>query len=122
MENVTISGGVDIYRLNLLSKIINVIEEDNLFERADKTGEYFKNGAKQIMKNNRVFSDIRGKGNFLAFNLPNSDLRNKFISHARNKGLFVIGCGEHSIRLRPSLTIHEKDYDFLLNEMESFRI
>ena len=115
-------GCVDVYRLNLLAKIVNVIEEDNLFERAEKTGEYFKNGAKKIMTSNNAFSDIRGKGNFLEFNLHNSDLRNKFLNHAKNKGLFVIGCGDISVRLRPALTIHEKDYNFLLNEMESFRI
>jgi len=115
-------GCVDVYRLNLLSKIINVIEEDNLLQQAERTGEYFKSGAKKVAESNKVFSDIRGRGSLLAFNLPNSDLRNQFVSFARNRGLFVFASGDNTVRLRPALTIRENEYNFILNEMEKFDV
>ncbi len=115
-------GCIDVFRVNLLSKIIDTIEKEDLLNQAQRSGEYFKSYVERLTKTNSPFSGIRGKGNYLAFDLPNGDIRNKFVHDARNNGLFVFGCGDNTVRLRPSLTIKEFDYNHLLHEMEDFKI
>jgi 4-aminobutyrate aminotransferase/(S)-3-amino-2-methylpropionate transaminase len=112
----------DLFRLNNLSKILNIVEKENLFDKSEKASENFKKLFREEIKtsNRDVFSNIRGRGNFLAFDLPSAKARDQFIKYSRNHGVFVTGCGENAIRLRPSLLIEDKHYNFVMNVVKEF--
>ena len=68
----------DPFRLHSCADIIDIVERDKLFLSSEKACTYFKNEFnKQI--NSQVFSNLRGKGNFIAFDLPDHHTRDLFI-------------------------------------------
>lgn len=113
-------GCVDLFRLKSLATINKVITRDNLFERSNNAGKRFINFFEETVKWNKNFSDVRGRGSFLAFNLKDTDTRDKFVSFARNRGIFISGCGSRSIRLRPSLILQPSQYQYLYNVLNNF--
>lgn len=112
----------DLFRLNNLSKILNVVEKENLFEKSSLATENFKNHFRKEIKNSNteIFTNIRGRGNFVAFDLPTSKARDNFIKFSRNHGVFISGCGDNSVRLRPTLLIEDKHYNFVLNVLKEY--
>ena len=57
---------------------------------------------------------MRGRGLMIAFDLPDADARNRFLEKAKTK-MTLLGCGERSIRLRPSLIL-TKDEAYLIRK------
>ena len=43
--------------------------------------------------------------------MSSPEIRNKFAKAAYDGGLMILGCGEQSIRFRPTLDIKESDID-----------
>ena len=114
-------GCVDLFRLKTLATINKVIARDNLFERSLNAGNYFIQQFEESVKWNRNFSDARGKGSFLAFNLKDTETRDKFVSYARNRGIFISGCGSRTIRLRPSLILQSSQYQHFFGVLNNFQ-
>lgn len=112
----------DVFRLLNLSAILNIIETEELFLSAEKSCSYFIKEFSQNLNNwgRPVFSNIRGKGSFVAFDLPTHKERDSFIHFSRNNGVFLAGCGDNSVRLRPTLTIQEHHYDHMLNVIKAY--
>lgn len=110
----------DLFRLNNLSKILNVIETNDLFVKSSNATNNFKKNFRENFAEQQIYSNFRGKGVFAAFNLPTAKERDAFVKFSRNNGVFVSGCGENAIRLRPSLMIEDKHYDFLNNVLKEF--
>ena len=115
-------GCVDLFRLKTLATINKVIERDGLFKKSIEAGNYFIEKFNEIQNFKKVFSDIRGKGSFLAFNLKDTETRDKFINFSRNKGCFISGCGARSVRLRPGLILEPKQYDHFTRVLNNFEI
>jgi 4-aminobutyrate aminotransferase len=46
------------------------------------------------------------------------ELRDRVISHAFDRGLLILGCGETSIRLCPPLIVSEDEADIALDLLE----
>jgi 4-aminobutyrate aminotransferase/(S)-3-amino-2-methylpropionate transaminase len=113
---------VDLFRVKTLSTINKVVSRDNLFQRSNSAGNYFQEKFQDVSKWNNAFSDVRGRGSFIAFNLPNGETRDKFLSFARTRGVFISGCGVRTVRLRPSLILQPQQYDHLIKTMENFKI
>jgi 4-aminobutyrate aminotransferase/(S)-3-amino-2-methylpropionate transaminase len=113
----------DLFRLYNLSEILKVVENGELFLKSEKASMYFKNKFNEInqtARKNNVFTNLRGKANFLAFDLPDSKQRDSFVKYARNKGVFISGCGENAIRLRPTLLVNTNHYDHLLDVITNY--
>jgi 4-aminobutyrate aminotransferase/(S)-3-amino-2-methylpropionate transaminase len=115
-------GCVDLFRIKSLATINKVIQRDNLFQRSLQAGNYFIEQFNILIQKNDAFSDIRGKGSFLAFNLKDTETRDKFVNFARNRGIFISGCGSRSVRLRPSLILKDHQYDHCLRVLNNFRL
>jgi 4-aminobutyrate aminotransferase/(S)-3-amino-2-methylpropionate transaminase len=108
----------DLFRLDNLAKIVEVIERDNLFKVSEKTSKYFKDKFKTLDKSK--FSKIRGKGHFMAFDLDSTAERDSFINYSRQHGVFIGGAGTQTVRLRPTLIVDNKHYDHLLGVMDAY--
>ncbi len=91
------------------SKIMEIIEEDNLCDNAAVVGEYLQNGLLKIAERNSIISNVRGKGLLTAFDFPDKNRREKFIKEGMNRNVMFLGCGNKTIRFRPAL-IMDKDH------------
>jgi L-lysine 6-transaminase len=91
------------------SKIMEIIEEDNLCENAATVGEYLQNELSRISERNSIISNVRGRGLLTAFDFPDKIRRDKFVKEGMKRNVMFLGCGSQTIRFRPAL-IMDKDH------------
>ncbi len=92
--------------------ILDVIKNDNLIENSRKVGEHLKYQLVKIQEEfPNIINNVRGLGLMCSFDLPTTDLRNKFKNNCYDEKLMILGCGEKSIRFRPPLNINEEEID-----------
>jgi L-lysine 6-transaminase len=84
---------------------LRIIEQENLFENAAKVGAYFLEQLLGLQQECPLISGVRGRGLFIAFDLPNAKTRDHLWRELFDAGLLVLKSGEHSIRFRPALDI-----------------
>ncbi|HDG68702.1 MAG TPA: L-lysine 6-transaminase [candidate division Zixibacteria bacterium] len=93
-------------------RILEIIEEDNLVQNAAEVGEYLLNKLLELQAEfPDKISNTRGRGLMCAFDLPNSELRDKLREEVFKRGCIVLPCGEKSIRFRPALVCQREDVD-----------
>jgi L-lysine 6-transaminase len=100
------------------SKIMEIIEEDNLCDNAAQMGSYLQNVLIDIAERYPIISNIRGKGLLTAFDFPDKKTRDKFIDLGMENNVMYLGCGNKSIRFRPALIINQNHIDEGLNILE----
>ena len=114
-------GMFDYHKFLNFSKIYEIIEKQKLYINSEISGKYFKEKMKELKNYNKYFFNVRGKGNFLAFDMVDSNVRDRFVMFARRNGVFISGSGSVSIQIRSSLIITNNDYDHLLNIIEAYK-
>lgn len=92
------------------TKYLQIIEEDNLVENAATQGKYLLEKIHEL-SNDYPITNVRGLGLQCAFDLKDSETRNKIINEALTHDLLLLGCGESSIRFRPPLIISQTEID-----------
>ncbi len=98
---------VDMYRAK---KIFEVIEQENLVDNAAKMGKLLQDGLKKIQNENPdIISNARGLGLFCAFDLKDSETRDKLVDKLFENDLFILKCGPLTIRFRPPLNVSEEE-------------
>lgn len=92
---------------------LKVIEEENLVEKAQQRGEYFKNKLEELKKNFPFIKEIRGKGIMIGIELKfeGKDIVNK----CREEGLLINCTSKNVLRFLPPLIIEENDIDQAVN-------
>ncbi len=100
------------------SRILQIIEEDNLCENAERMGTYLQDQLIKFSKSDSKVSNVRGRGLLTAFDFPNKEMRDKFIAKGLENNVMFLGCGESSIRFRPALTIEQSHIDIGLDVMK----
>ncbi|TFB13018.1 L-lysine 6-transaminase [Candidatus Marinimicrobia bacterium MT.SAG.4] len=108
--NSTFGGNlVDMARTTIY---LEIIRDEGLLEKAEVTGKHLLYRIEALQDEFSGFvSNARGRGLLCAFDLPNSDDRNKLIDKIMDNGAMILGCGEKSIRFRPSLNISTDNID-----------
>lgn len=91
-------------------RYLEIIQEDKLVENAEKIGNYLQSQLLSLGLNN-----VRGKGLMCAFDCTSTDSRNSLVKRCFENGLFLLGCGDKSIRVRPSLTFSKSDVDLMIS-------
>ena len=86
---------------------LRIIAEEHLVENARVQGDVFLAELHTLARKYSAVSAVRGRGLMLAFDLPNTALRDAFWKGAYELGLLVVRCGERSIRLRPVLDVKD---------------
>ena len=100
---------VDMVRFTIY---LEIIENENLVQNAYKVGEYLSTCLDTLQDNHRdLVSNSRNRGLFGAFDLSDSDTRDKVIDSITNEGVMMLGCGKNSIRFRPHLNITTSELD-----------
>jgi L-lysine 6-transaminase len=92
-------------------KYLEIIEEESLVENARVVGEFLIGKLQELAKEfPGKMGNVRGKGLFIAFDLPDGATRGKVLSAWLQKhNVMGLASGEHAIRLRPPLTLSKDE-------------
>lgn len=111
----------DPTRAILAKAIYEQISKHNLVERTAEVGDYLYTHLEALAeKYPKVISNLRGKGygTFIAWDCDSAQHRNELLLKLRGAGINVGGCGDFSVRLRPTLMFEQKHADILLDALE----
>ncbi|NAW52127.1 L-lysine 6-transaminase [Elizabethkingia argentiflava] len=117
--NSTFGGNfVDMLRLKL---ILEIIENENLVQNAQKQGEFLLSGLIKLQESFPDYiSNARGLGLVCAIDLPSTELRNEIQNQLFiEKQILILPCGEKSLRFRPHLNIQEPDLEEVLSAISA---
>ena len=90
---------------------LQVIERENLIENAGEVGAYFLEQLLEWQKVCEIVSAVRGRGLFIAFDLPDGKTRDDVWRKLFGSGVLVLKSGDRSIRFRPALDITKEVVD-----------
>src|SRR6184192_3175216 len=99
---------------------LRIIEEEHLVENAGKVGAYFLDQLRDLQKEESLISAARGRGLFLAFDLPDAKTREEFWKGFFDLGVLTLRSGENSIRFRPPLDITAEVIDEAIDAMRKY--
>jgi L-lysine 6-transaminase len=93
-------------------RILEVIEDDSLIERARVLGAHLLHELTELGAKYDMISDVRGMGLMCAITLPSAEVRDTIVTKLReDEHVMVLGCGVSSLRVRPALTISTEEID-----------
>lgn len=91
-------------------RYVEIIEEEDLLENAARVGGELLEGLRGL---ERAFpgkvTNARGRGMFLAFDLPDAGLRDRVVAAMLEHDVIGIRSGERAIRLRPPVSLSPED-------------
>jgi L-lysine 6-transaminase len=101
---------------------LSIIEQERLVENAGKVGAYFLDQLRDLQSRtpSGLISAARGRGVFLAFDLPDAKTREEFWHGFFDLGVWTLRSGENSIRFRPALDITPEVIDEAMELMRKF--
>jgi len=91
--------------------ILNAIEKNSLLKNVKDKSNILKNELSEL------FENYRSSGHLIAFDFPNKQQRDSFVSNAYSNKLLVNPTAEKSIRIRPNLAFSNNELDELLNKI-----
>ena len=96
---------------------LQIIEEENLVENARVMGDRIVSALHEIAKECPTISAVRGRGLFVAFDLPEAESRDKVWKEFYDRGLLVLKSGKRAIRFRPALDVTAEVVDEAMDLM-----
>src|SRR5881275_380273 len=99
---------------------LRIIEEEHLVENAGKVGAHFLDQLRDLQREEPTISAARGRGLFLAFDLPDPRTREAFWKGLFDLGVLTLRSGENSIRFRPALDITAEVIDEAMDLMRQY--
>ena len=99
---------------------LRIVEKEHLVENAAKVGGYFLDQLRDLQKEEPLISAARGRGLFLAFDLPDAKTREEFWKGLFDLGVLTLRSGENSIRFRPPLDIAAGVIDEAMDAIRKF--
>jgi len=99
---------------------LRIIEKEHLVEDAAKVGAYFLDQLHDLQLEEPLISAARGRGLFLAFDLPDPKTREEFWKGFFDLGVLTLRSGENSIRFRPPLDITSEVIDEAMEAMRKY--
>jgi L-lysine 6-transaminase len=84
---------------------MRIVDEEHLIENAGKVGAYFLDRLRGLQTEFNFIKAVRGRGLFLAFDLPDAKTREEIWKGLFDLGVLALRSGEESIRFRPALDI-----------------
>jgi L-lysine 6-transaminase len=90
---------------------LRIIESENLVENARVMGERIVKSLQTIAAEFPIMTAVRGRGLFIAFDLPDPKTRDEFWKGLFGSGVLTLKSGEQAIRFRPALDINAEAID-----------
>ena len=108
--------------------VLDVIEEENLLERASELGEYFIQGLEKIQKKYPIIGDVRGRGLFIGIEFvhdrntlePAADEAARVVREMRDSGVLLSTDGplHNVIKIKPPMVLTKEDIDMTLRLLD----
>ncbi|CAJ0929685.1 unnamed protein product, partial [Mesorhabditis belari] len=109
----------DPTKLFLLEEVIKVLKRDGLIQKNAEVGKEFQKQLHQLQEAHPAkLANARGLSTFAAIDLSSAELRDKLVTQATNNGLHCGGCGEKTLRFRPSLVYEKKHVDLTFDLLD----
>ncbi len=93
------------------ARYLQIMHEEKLVENAAAVGAHFHEGLHALAADFPLVTNVRGRGLFLAIDLPSPELRNRIRMGCWERGLAVLACGTRTIRFRPPLVFSRREAD-----------
>ena len=94
------------------ARYLEIIRDEDLVANAARVGAYFRDRLVELEDEFPALVDnVRGRGLFLAFDLPDGATRDQVRTRCWDDGLATLNCGPRSLRFRPALVFSESDVD-----------
>jgi L-lysine 6-transaminase len=94
-------------------RYLEVIEADELIPRAAVAGKHLLERLHGLADAHpQLVTNVRGRGLMCALDLPSGPARDEVVGTLmRRERVVILGCGERSLRFRPSLAVTEEELD-----------
>ena len=101
-------------------RILEVIEADELFDRAVEHGRYLLDRLDELAcEFPAVVREPRGRGLMCAFSLPTTADRDELIRRLWQRGVIVLPAGKDVLRFRPALTVSRAEIDIAISAVRA---
>src|SRR4029077_5988412 len=91
-------------------RFIEIIEEDDLLANAERTGRRLLDGLRRLAEAfPGVVGNCRGRGLFVAFELPDQEIRDKTLEALLAYNTLALPSGVSSIRFRSALVLQPEE-------------
>jgi L-lysine 6-transaminase len=99
-------------------RYLEIMKEDKLVENAAKMGKLFLKRLLELSGRHDQISNVRGRGLFVAFSMPDPKSRDKLRLHCWKNGLAVLSSWPESIRFRPPLILGPHEIDEAMEKLD----
>ncbi len=94
------------------ARYLEIIAEENLIENARVVGEHLQARLRELAEEfPGVMSNVRGRGLFIAFDLPDKAMRDRTLAACLENGMMGLASGASAIRFRPHLILSKDEAD-----------
>jgi len=93
------------------AKYLEIIAEENLIDNARVVGEHLQARLREVAAEMPAISNVRGRGLFVAFDLPDKETRDRTQAACLENGLITLASGMAAIRFRPALNLSREEAD-----------
>ncbi|MFA3783164.1 L-lysine 6-transaminase [Melioribacteraceae bacterium 4301-Me] len=101
-------------------KYLEIIQEEKLIDNAANMGKHLLKRLYELQAEfPTLVSQARGLGLLCSFDMPNTDLRNKFLKELYKEKVIMLGCGTKTIRFRPPLIVNESEIDIGISKIKN---
>jgi L-lysine 6-transaminase len=91
-------------------RYLEIIAEENLVENARVVGEHLQARLRELADDfPGVMSNVRGRGLFIAFDLPDKETRDRTLAACLENGLMGLASGANAVRFRPHLILSKDE-------------
>jgi 4-aminobutyrate aminotransferase-like enzyme len=106
------------------SKVLEVVQEEDLQAHALQVGERLLSGLRQLQQQHDIIADVRGSGLFLGVELlrngaPATDEANRIVNRMREHAVLLGTDGpfHNVLKIRPPMPFSEADVDVLVSTL-----
>jgi L-lysine 6-transaminase len=93
-------------------RYLEIIDEENLVENARVVGDHLLARLREMAEEfSGVVTNVRGRGLFIAFDLPDKAMRDRTLAACLEHGVIGLASGSNAIRFRPSLVLSKEEAD-----------
>jgi L-lysine 6-transaminase len=99
---------------------LRIVEREHMVKNAGKIGAYLLDQLEQLQSEFDFIQAVRGRGMFLAFDLPDAKSREHMWKGLFDAGVLTLRSGERSIRFRPPLDMAARVVDEAIDLMRKY--
>ena len=111
-SRINSTWGGNLIDMVRVTKILEIIRDENLVENAAKMGAYLQEKLQGLGKQYPdSVSNVRGLGLFCAFDFADGPSRDTFVNACMDNGFIALKCGTKTVRFRPALNVTVEEID-----------